>query len=216
MKPRVVLIGSSWHARVIIEILEERNELELVGCTSIDSTQSEVLGYPILGNDAVLPQLLASGVHLAFVAIGHNETREAVARRIEELGLELINAISGRAILSPRAVVGRGVAIMPGAVVNTGVIIGDGVVVNTGATIDHDCSIGRYAHIGPGANLAGSVRIGDGALLGVGSSVVPGIRIGLWVTVGAGAAVIRDLPDYVTAAGVPAIPVSSRTGHRRY
>jgi acetyltransferase-like isoleucine patch superfamily enzyme len=33
------------------------------------------------------------------------------------------------------------------------------------------------------------------------------MRIGRWSIVGIGAAVIRDIPDFVTAVGVPAKPI---------
>ena len=75
---------------------------------------------------------------------------------------------------------------------------------NTGATIDHECDIGECAHVAPGAALAGEVVVGEGALIGIGASVTPGRTIGAWAVVGAGAAVIRDVPDATTVAGVPA------------
>jgi len=83
-------------------------------------------------------------------------------------------------------------------------VLGRHVIVNTGATIDHDCIVGDFAHIGPGVHLAGMVKVGAGAFLGIGSVVLPGLAIGEWSMVGAGAVVIRDVPDRVTAYGVPA------------
>jgi len=48
------------------------------------------------------------------------------------------------------------------------------------------------------------VEIGDRSWIGIGASVIQQIRIGADVIVGAGAAVVHDLPDGVTAVGVPA------------
>ena len=59
-------------------------------------------------------------------------------------------------------------------------------------------------HICPGARLAGEVQMGGRSWIGIGASVIQQIRIGADVTVGAGAAVVHNLPDGVTAAGVPA------------
>jgi acetyltransferase-like isoleucine patch superfamily enzyme len=42
------------------------------------------------------------------------------------------------------------------------------------------------------------------AFLGIGAKVIPGVKIGAGTTVGAGAVVIEDLPENVTAVGVPA------------
>ena len=78
------------------------------------------------------------------------------------------------------------------------------MIVNTNAGVDHDCRIGSGAHVGPGSALAGNVEIGCESLLGAGTCVVPGVRIGSRAVVGAGSVVVRDLPDDVTAMGVPA------------
>ncbi len=75
---------------------------------------------------------------------------------------------------------------------------------NTNAAVDHDCLIGDYAHVGPGVSLAGNVTVGEGAFLGIGSVAIMGSTIGRWSTVGAGAAVVHDIPDNVTAVGLPA------------
>ena len=201
---QVVLIGTGGHAKVIIEMFEESGQFELIGCTSLAGGPSDLLGVPVLGNDAVLPQIYTSGVHNAFVALGDNRTRWTAMRRIAKTGFQFVNALSPRACISRRAELGVGIAVMPGAVVNVLSRIGDGAIVNTGATVDHDCRIESCAHVGPGANLAGCVSVGEGAFLGVGTRVIPGISIGSWTMVGAGGVVIRDLPSHVTAVGMPA------------
>ena len=45
---------------------------------------------------------------------------------------------------------------------------------------------------------------GDGALLGAGVSVLGPIRVGAGTKVGAGSVVVKELPDYCVAVGVPA------------
>jgi UDP-perosamine 4-acetyltransferase len=200
---RVIVIGAGGHARVAIEILEEAGCYELAGCTG-EGGEEPSAGLPLLGDDAVLPQCYASGIRHAFVALGDNRARRDAMRMVTAAGFHLINAVSRRAAVSPRARLGQGVAVMAGAVVQANADIGEGAIVNTGASVDHDCRIGAWAHIAPGARLCGGVTIGEGALLGAGSSVTPGVAIGAWTVVGAGAAVVRSLPAGVTAVGVPA------------
>ena len=201
--PRVVIVGSGGHAKVIADILETNAEYAIAGFTS-PSPDDALYGYPHLGSDEELPRIFARGIQFAFIAIGSNRIRFRKLEELNETGFRLINAVSNRAVVSARAHLGRGVAIMPGAVINTETIVEDGAVINTGATVDHEGRIGVCAHIAPGAHLAGNVVVGEGSFLGVGSSVIPGIRIGKWVTVGAGGAVIRDIPDGATTVGVPA------------
>ena len=215
MRLPVVVLGSSGHAKVIIEILEEDGGIVVHGCTSPDPTIGPEFACPLLGTDEILPELLRSGIKHAFVAIGDNRIRFRLMRAVAELGFGLVRAVSRHAVVSTRARVGEGAAIMPGAIVNVDSEIGDGAIVNTGATVDHDCRIGECAHVAPGVNLAGNVRVGAGAFLGIGCCVIPGVSIGDWAVVGAGAAVVRDVPAGVTALGVPATPRDTAGERRR-
>ena len=204
LRPRTVVIGAGGHAKVVLDILLDLDQTQIVGCVSTESTGSPLLGLPILGGDEVLPRLRADNVTHAFIAIGDNQVRAKLQRRVEASGFLLINAISRHAVLSDRVTLGTGIAIMPGAVINVDTVVGDGAIINTRASIDHDGNIGAFAHIGPGSTLAGNVTVGEGAFLGAGTTVIPRRSIGAWTTAGAGAVIVRDLPEGVIAVGVPA------------
>lgn len=201
--PRVLIVGSGGHAKVIADILESGGAYAIAGFTSL-APDERLFDYPRLGADTDLAAIHAAGIRHAFVAVGANRARARLLDAVRAAGFELINAVSPHATVSRRARLGRGVAVMPGAVVNADTEIADGAIVNTGATVDHDCRIGPCAHLAPGVHVAGTVTIGEGAFLGAGCAVIPGVRIGAWVTVGAGAAVVSDLPEGVKAVGVPA------------
>ena len=201
---KAVILGAGGHAKVIIDILRENNGVDLQGSVSREPVGYRVSGVPVIGGEDALPRLLADGVGHIFVALGDNALRARMIEHVRSLGFTLLRAVSRHAILSPSAVVGEGAAVMPGVVINADTTIGDGAIVNTGATVDHDCTIGPMSHIGPGSNLAGGVQVGTGTFLGTGSRVIPRIRIGEWSVMGAGAVVVKDMPDKVVAAGVPA------------
>ena len=93
---------------------------------------------------------------------------------------------------------------MAGVIINADSEIGDLAIINTGATVDHDCRVSEGVHIAPQCAIAGTVVIGRMSFLGIGTRVIPGVGIGSNVTVGAGGVVIGDIPDNVTAVGVPA------------
>jgi UDP-perosamine 4-acetyltransferase len=204
MKQKLVIIGTGGHAKVIIDLFQQSNAYELVGCTSADPTDGQVMGVPILGDDSLLAGLVAQGVGNAFIAVGDNRIRDKIAERINKLDLTLASIVSKYAYVSSSVRLGKGVAVMSGVVVNPDSVLEDNVIINTGATIDHDNLIERSVHVAPGANLAGNVWVGKGSFLGIGCKVIPGIRIGEWCTVGAGAVVIEDLPPQCLAVGVPA------------
>jgi UDP-perosamine 4-acetyltransferase len=206
----VVLVGTGGHAHVCAELLREDRSLDLVGCTGPEPHDTTLMDVPYLGTDDDLRSLFATGINHAFVAVGDNARRARLLDELESVGFTLVNAISGAAVVSPTARLGRGVAVMPGVVVNANTVVGDGAILNSGASVDHDCIVGRAAHVAPRVAVAGWVTIGDGAFLGIGSCVVDKVRVGAWTVVGAGAAVTQDLPAHVTAVGVPARPVRQR------
>jgi UDP-perosamine 4-acetyltransferase len=198
-----VLIGAGGHAKVIADILAPRTDLELIGCTD-HRASGKLLHLDILGDDSLLPLLFERNIRHTFVAIGDNRLRLRIAAYAASIGFQFIQAVSRSAYVSPSALLGQGVAVMPGAVIQPEVHIGDHSIINTGASVDHECRIGKGCHIAPGANLAGLVTVGDGSFLGTGVKVIPGVKIGKSCIIGAGTVVIRDIPDYSRAVGVPA------------
>lgn len=203
MNNHIILIGGGGHAKVCIELLRAMGET-VAYCVGAADSGADCLGVPVLAGDEHIARLRALGYRRAFVAIGGNRLRLRLGDAARALGYELVNAVSPRAVVSPSARLGAGVAVMAGAVLNADALVGDLAIVNTGATIDHDCVLGTAVHIAPQCALAGNVTIGDGAFLGVGCKVIPGVVIGAQAILGAGAVVIGNIADGQTAMGVPA------------
>lgn len=201
---KVIIIGSGGHSKVIKDIFESSSNYEIIRCTLEDINCEKITGISEKEHGSNLQRLYDEGIRDVFVAIGDNKLRAKIGDYVQEMGFKLVNAISNFTCISPTAKFGKGVAIMPGAVINADVVIEDNVIINTGVTIDHDCLIGESSHIAPGCNLSGKVQVGHGVFLGTGCRVIDKISIGEWTIVGAGAAVVKDLPGYCTAVGVPA------------
>jgi len=201
---RVIIFGAGNHGKVILDILRDQGR-EVVGWLD----ENEVLWgkkhceLQVLGGLDYLrscdPQEFG-----AIVAIGRNSQRLAVASSIENIGIQLINAVHPSAVLMRTATLGKGVCVCATAVVGTDTKIGDHVILNTAATIDHDCLIGDGAWIAPGVHTAGGVRIGPGAYISTGAVLLAGISVGAEAVVGAGAVVTGNIPPRVLALGVPA------------
>src|SRR5262245_54930935 len=110
---------------VVLEILEQMGEFEIAGCPSLQTDVRQVLNYPVLGNDASLTALQGCGVRHACVALGENRLRRKLIGRVREIGFTLINAISGSAVISSRAVLETGIAVMPSATINVNSTVGE-------------------------------------------------------------------------------------------
>jgi UDP-perosamine 4-acetyltransferase len=199
----LIVIGAGGHAKVCIEILQSAG-MRVDYCIAADGNQTHCLNIPVLHGDHNLDSLHANGYVQCFIALGSNKLRAKIKEKIDQLGFELINAISPFAHVSPSAKLGRGIAIMPGAIVNAAAEIDDLAIINTGASIDHDCQIGFAAHVAPQSALAGHVKIGKRSFLGIGAVVIPEMIIGDDVTVGAGSVIVSNICDGEKVMGVPA------------
>jgi sugar O-acyltransferase (sialic acid O-acetyltransferase NeuD family) len=206
---RVVIIGAGGHAREVAEIFNQQaqgqREQSVLGfIVDEPNNHAAVIGrLPVLGDWSWFESADRDGLAV-ICAVGSPQLRRRLAERAAARGLRFANAVSPLAYLSSEANVGEGVMIFPHAFVSVDSSIGDHAVLNVGATVSHDARLGRYATLGPGAHVAGNVSVGEGCYLGINSSVIERVSIGGWTTVGGGACVTRDLPENVTAVGIPA------------
>jgi sugar O-acyltransferase (sialic acid O-acetyltransferase NeuD family) len=199
----LLVLGAGGHGKVVADILLCQG-IPVRGFLDDDpaSWGTTRLGLLVLGALDRYREYEPDGLVLG---IGTNAIRRALVERLGSPAAALWRtAIHPRATVAASTGLGRGVVIAAGAVVNPDTVLGDHVIVNTGATVDHDCVIADFAHLAPGVHLSGGVRIGAGTLVGVGAAVAPTRAVGAWSVVGAGAVVVRDIPDRVTAKGVPA------------
>ncbi len=206
---RIVILGAGGHAREVLEILRtcqaQGEPIEPIGFID-ENPQNHgrtIDGLPVLGD---FGWFYGVDIHdiAVICALGNPKVARKLVHKAKSLGVRFTNAISPRAWISPRALVGRGVIIFPNVIVNTGASIGDFVTLNVAVTVSHDTVVGDFCNINPGAHLAGNVQVQEGCYIGMGAHVIQGITIGEWSVIGAGAVVIRDIPPHVTAVGVPA------------
>jgi sugar O-acyltransferase (sialic acid O-acetyltransferase NeuD family) len=136
--------------------------------------------------------------------IGRGEARLKYARRLEVLGLMSVSAIHPTTFIAATAKIGHGLQTFPCSVIGEFATIGDYCIVGINAAIDHETSIGNGCHVMGGAAVAGLVTLKDCSDVGANATILPRVSIGSHSVVGAGAVVVKDVPDRVVVAGVPA------------
>ena len=204
-----VFLGGGAHAAILIECLRSagRDIVRAILDTNQSMWGKDVLGVPIRGGDDLLPELINEGADSFAVGVG-TQGGMRLRRPLFEMGtsakLEALTVVHPTAFVSPTAQLGPGVFLMPQTVVHTRARLGANVVIHSGGIIEHDCVLGDHVHVGPGANFAGAITVGEETHIGIGASIREGTRIGRGVIVGAGAVIVKDVPDNVIVAGVPA------------
>jgi serine O-acetyltransferase len=107
-----------------------------------------------------------------------------------------------------------GIEIHPGATIGSGFFIDHGM----GVVIGETARVGNNVMLYQGVTLGGTGQqrgkrhptLGNDVVVGVGASVLGAITIGDQARVGGGAVVVKDVPAYATAVGVPARIVATR------
>ncbi|EFO81170.1 serine O-acetyltransferase [Oscillochloris trichoides DG-6] len=107
-----------------------------------------------------------------------------------------------------------GIEIHPGARIGHGFFIdhGMGVVIGETTEIGHNVMLYQGVTLGGTGKQQGKRHptLEDGVVVGVGASVLGAITIGRGARVGGGAVVVKDVPPYATAVGVPGRIVATR------
>jgi sugar O-acyltransferase (sialic acid O-acetyltransferase NeuD family) len=212
--PRVVVVGCSGHARVVVDILEQANQCHIVGLLdSVKPPGTEVLGYQVVGSDEDLPALVAGNIcDGIIVAIGDNWVRSCMVARIKQLlpDIRFVTAIHPFAQVAKGSSIGPGTVIMAGVIVNPGCHVGESCILNTASSLDHNSRMEDFSSLAPRAVTGGGVRIGVCSAIAIGAVVSHSIRVGDHSVVGAGATVLKHVPDRVVAYGTPARTIRSR------
>jgi sugar O-acyltransferase (sialic acid O-acetyltransferase NeuD family) len=210
---KLVLYGASYPepVKLIHRINASRPSWELVGF--IDDVkagkQTDFMGFPILGGEAVIPELQARyGDALLFCnnVFSSTRTRAAVTAKMECYGVKYATLISPD-VDTALSTIGEGSMIMPGVCIGTNAKIGRHVAIRLGSIVNHDNEIDDLVFIGPGVTLCGRVRLLEGAYIGAGAVVREDVVVGRFATVGLGAGAVRDVADGETVVGTPARPI---------
>lgn len=199
---QTIILGAGGHARVIIDILMEIDNLYGGGIWLLDDAVpigAKIDGCPVIGEIA---ECVKYKDNAKFVfGIGNNRTREKLA---EKFALPYLTLIHPSAVVGRNVEIGEGSVVVAGAVINCGTRIGKHCIINTGATVDHDNCIRDFVHISPGVHLGGMVEIGDRSWVGIGGCVKNNVVICEDVLVGVGGVVVKDIVEAGTYLGVPA------------
>lgn len=202
---RLAILGASGHGKVVAEIAE-LNDWQVFFFDDAYPSIQQLAHWSIVGTTQDLLNSLQQ-YDGCFVAIGNNRIRLDKEKLLLESGAYFPVLIHPSAVVSGYASVGAGSVVMAGAMINPFAQIGQACIINTASTVDHDCALADGVHISPGAHLAGGVSVGECAWVGIGSAVKQCLHIGSNTLVGAGAAVVANVADGLTVAGVPAKPM---------
>jgi sugar O-acyltransferase (sialic acid O-acetyltransferase NeuD family) len=149
------------------------------------------------------------------VSISNPEVRREIVNRLELIGFKSISIKSELASIANDSMIGSGIILAQFVFIGPNTEIGKFVHINYYASISHDVKLGDFISIGPGARINGYTTIEDGVVIGAQAVIKPGTAlkprvIGRGAVIGMGAVVTSDIDPFITVAGNPARPLTSR------
>jgi sugar O-acyltransferase (sialic acid O-acetyltransferase NeuD family) len=177
---RLLIIGAGGHGRAVAEAaMLGRDYLPVAFLDDASHPPPHIWDIPVWGPSSALAGC-RGGVDAVVVAIGRNDLRRDLHARVRAAGLPLATIVHPAAVISQRAAIGDGCALMAGSIVGTQARLGEGVIVNCAAVVDHDCAVGAFGHLGVNACMAGGSVLGEGAWIQAGSSLGYSVAVAAW------------------------------------
>ena len=217
---KILIIGASGHAKVIVDIIERQNIYKIFGfLDTYKQKGSRLLNYEILGTENDLNQIaIKNNITGCFIAIGDNYTRKKMADKICELNskIKFINAIHPTAVIGKNVKLGHGIAVMAGVIINSDSNIGNFCILNTKSLLEHDGKMEDYSSISSGVITGGNLWLKESSAICIGATVLENIVIEKDTVVGANSLVNKNVPSQVVTYGVPAKIIRTRNPDDKY
>lgn len=159
-------------------------------------------GYPVLGNVGLLDK--EADKIAVVIGIADPFSKKNVRERIASSHIVFPALISKHAWISNKVTIGDGVVIYPGVTVNYHVNIEEFVLINQNCSLGHDSRLSKFSTLAPGVCLAGFTHLGECVNIGINAAIKQSVHIGSGTIIGGMSMVIKDMPENITAVGVPA------------
>ena len=216
----IIVIGSSGHAKVVIDCIEKENKYEIIGLLDrFKEVGSNSFGYKVLGKEEDLQDLIKTyKIEGGIIAIGDNFTRYTVYDKISQNipQFNFINVIHPSAQIARNVLIGKGTVIMANTTISSEATVGAFCIINNNSSLDHDSKMLDYSSLAPGSSIGGNTKIGLFTAVSLGAKVIHGITIGEHTIIGTGATVLDNIPNYVVAYGTPAKVIRGRIAGEKY
>lgn len=196
---QLIVLGFGGHARSVADVAIAMGYETLVFVDEHAREGEMFLNFPVL--KFFTPD--DPKAWCAFPASGNGLVRQKQSELIEQQGWQLVSLIAPSATLGVACSLGDGVFVGQHGHIGPMAKVGRGSIINSGAVVEHECSVGEWAHVSVNATMAGRSCLGDFSMLGAGATVIDGLSVVGHVTVGAGAVVHKPIDVAGVYVGVP-------------
>jgi sugar O-acyltransferase (sialic acid O-acetyltransferase NeuD family) len=215
MRKPVVIYGNGTVAETVHFYFRHDAAVEVAAFT-VDPEfikEETLLGLPLVPFDQVV-SLYPPEAYDMFIGVGHvrvNRVRAAKYAAAKQLGYQLINYISSKAITWPGLKMGDNCKIGTAAQISPFAQLGNNVTIGGGCHVGHHTIIGDHVSLAPRATIVGTVVVEPYCLIGANATIRDRVTIARECVIGAGAVILEDTQEKGVYLGSPAekLPISS-------
>lgn len=151
----LLILGAGTHGKDVKDIAEGLRVFNKIAFLDDHKTGEDIIGKckDVLKYKSEYP--------CAFIAIGDNKIRKKYAKLLKNCNFLIPNIISPSATISPNAVIGEGVAVMPQVTIGSATI-GNFVILTSNCLINSNSKVGDYVHVDCGGIVLKDSKVADG------------------------------------------------------
>lgn len=205
-KEKIFIIWSWWHAKVVIDIIEENNIYEITWIIDLYSDKEKFLWYMLINKIDNLDVLLnwENKVNI-FLAIWENYIREKeylyLISKFQKISFP--NIIHKSSMISKKTTLWKWIFIWPWVIINSHSVIWDFTLINTKATIDHDSIIWTFSSIWPWVTMGWWITLWSYSHIWLWANILEKINIWKHSLIWAGSLINKNVPDNVVVYWIP-------------
>jgi sugar O-acyltransferase (sialic acid O-acetyltransferase NeuD family) len=204
MNDTLYIYGYGGFGREIFDIAKRTQKFEDI--KFIDDNIELANGKDILTFEQVIALDQIDSMQV-IIGIGDPFVRRKIIDKLKASNFVFANVICSSAIISPFAVIGKGVLVCSFCIIGPNTILNDHVVMNIQAIVGHDIQVGENSVLSSQVNIGGGSILGFDNYIGMASIVKEGLIIGNRTVLGMGSALHRNLDGGYLAMGNPARPI---------
>ncbi|MEG2656746.1 MAG: acetyltransferase [Clostridium sp.] len=203
----IVIIGSGGVGREASLIIQQINDFKptwnVIGFLDDNPNNlGKVLnGYEVIG-DVNSIKFIDENTYV-IIAISNYKVKKNIVSKLNGR-FRFATLIHPRVLIHDFMTVGYGTIIYEGAILTIDINIGEHVIISPKCGIGHDSIIRDYVSLLWNVNISGADIIEEGVLIGSGATVIQNLTVGRESIIGAGSVVVKNVPAYSTAVGIPA------------
>ncbi len=203
MKQDLIIYGAGGAGRELATFLKGSEEWQVKGFVEDETDEEQIEGIKVLGKRGYLEK---NGGAVVVSILSNPYEREKIINELKQFpSIKFPRVLTPGTYYSNNIEWGEGVVVgLPCSLLSTGLKLGNFVFINYNTGIGHDTQIGDYSILYSHIDIGGGTRIGHHCIIGSGVTIRPGVEIGNGCIVGGGSMVVKNVPDNVTVAGVPA------------